>query len=654
MMSPAVSQGTRSGFLSAANPLGTVEKAFVSGANTSGTMPAMLSALPAAVLDSSGLSPSISGTPLLPANLQSNLQSSVLSGLLLSANTSDPLQAGVVYPVNSPGPFQIPAGIPNENQSISVMSRPGVSMNLVSCLPTTVSHSRAGGSYVSTCSAMPQEDPSASTSLREILLSSDSPSQRDFDGFHPDQGSNQDPGTSRRSRSRSRGGQESRRRRRRRRSSSSRSSASSASPRRSKRSRYDPEPTSQLLSQLVGLLSNLPGLLATQGQPQSQSQAMPSTSSVQAPAPEPAFSEASVSDSERPLSRPGDVTPSDRPYLTDEDAESDGDDKPLCGTDIPQEVFDKAVEILRRCLGFSSEAETTEPSAGSKLTLNKPTSSKSSLPVDVECVDRFKAMSASQGHKWFAYSRAQNLAFRVEDKQWRDLFKTPLVPRGAEDYLRSIGATSSSGRLKSALPRRNLRSFQQIDTASRVGMKYSSSLLLIAEVLSRSLSQASGDISKKDSTTLISLLGPLSRRIYDQFARVSSKSVAERREIVLDAMRLSQEGIKRRFQELPILGEDIFAGQFDSLLQAEAKKKKELQEANLTPRASSRRSPNRRSSRSSRGSRGGRQSSFQSTSRSTFQSGRSRQSTSNYQPRPRARGSSRGTSSGRGRGFSRP
>ncbi|KAJ8030769.1 hypothetical protein HOLleu_27271 [Holothuria leucospilota] len=245
---------------------------------------------------------------------------------------------------------------------------------------------------------------------------------------------------------------------------------------------------------------------------------------------------------------------------------SEGDDQPLFGTDIPKEVFDKAVEILRRHLGFSQEEEVPASSSGSKLTINKPTASKSTLPVDVKCVDRFKAIAADRNRKWSAYSRAQNVSFRVEDKQWQDLFKTPRVPQWAGDYLRSIGATSSNWKLKSSPSRRSLRSFQQIDTASRVGMKYSSSLLLIAEVLSRSLRQPSSHISRKEASMLISLLGPLSRRVFDQFARVSAKTVSDRRQIIVESVRLSQEGIKRRFWELPILGEDIFAGQFESML----------------------------------------------------------------------------------------
>ncbi|KAJ8039830.1 hypothetical protein HOLleu_13954 [Holothuria leucospilota] len=186
-------------------------------------------------------------------------------------------------------------------------------------------------------------------------------------------------------------------------------------------------------------------------------------------------------------------------------------------------------------------------------------------------------------------------------------------------------------------------------------MKYSSSLLLIAEVLSRSLRQPSNDISRKEASTLISLLGPLSRRVFDQFARVSAKTVSDRREIIVESMRLSQEGIKRRFRELPILGEDIFAGQFESMLQSEAKRKKDLQKANLSnPRFTSRRSPVRRPFRSGKDTRGKRQPSFQGSSRSSIQPNRSRQPALTFQSRPRTRGSSRGATSSRGRSFSKP
>lgn len=89
-------------------------------------------------------------------------------------------------------------------------------------------------------------------------------------------------------------------------------------------------------------------------------------------------------------------------------------------------------------------------------------------------------------------------------------------------------------------------------------------------------------MSRKDTATLVSLVGPIAHRLYYQFARVSVRMVMDRRDIVLDAMRLPEHEVKCRFSQLPVSSEDIFGGQFDSQLQAEVKRKKNLLKANLS------------------------------------------------------------------------
>lgn len=458
-----------------------------------------------------------------------------------------------------------------------------------------------------------------------------------------------------RGRSRSRSSHESRRRRRRHHSSSSSSSRSSHSPHRKRRPSQHPQLNADLVSQFLGMLSNLPQF--------SQDINQPSTSGT---APQDPTTDTQVLSDGSDVSDPDthhqhqvrDCTPNPDPVFSGDNADSDDDEQPLFGTDIPRDAFDKAVEVLRRQLGYTSEPAPEVSTSKSRLTLNTPSgSTRSSLPVDAECADRFRALPhGNAGRKWTAYSKSQNLSFRVEDNDWRDLFKTPSVPQGAEDYLRSVGATGPGGKLKSTPARKALRSLHQLDTASRVGLKFASSLLLIAEVLSKSFRHStSAEVSRKDTASLVTLLGPLARRVYDQFARVSIKSVTERRDIILDAMQLSHESVRRRFQDLPVLGDDIFAGQFDSVLQEEAKRKTDLQKAHLSgSRPFSRRSPPR--NRPSRSSRGRRQPPPRPSGRPSAQPNRPRQprSSTQSQPRYRTRGSSRGSSSSRGRAFMRP
>ena len=474
-----------------------------------------------------------------------------------------------------------------------------------------------------------------------------------------DQHLSQESTEPRRGRSRSRSDSKNRRRRRRR-SSSSYSSDSPNSPRRK---RHHHSGDSQLLSQILGMLSTLPQFAQTASQaPDRDLIHSPSTSGISHdPQREIQVPSEGTLDSETEAQPQLLEDPGDQHDFSD-DYVSEDEEQPLFGTDIPRDAFEKAVEVLRRQLGFPSETPSDAPSSSkSRLTLNTPVATSScALPVDTECADRFRALpSGGSGRRWTAFSKAQNISFRVEDKDWRDLFKTPGVPQGAEDYLRSVGALSAGGKLKSLAARKALRSFQLLDTASRVGMKFSSSLLLIAEVLTKALRQPTqGEVSKRDTAILVNLLGPLSRRIYDQFARVSVKTVADRRDLILEAMRLSQENVKRRFRDLPVLGQDIFAGQFETVLQEEAKRKKDLLKANLSGsrsfsgRSSSRRSPPR--NRPSRHPARGRQSYSSGSRPSTRPAPPSRsRPVSTAQPRPRYR-PARGSQPSRGRGFSRP
>ena len=222
--------------------------------------------------------------------------------------------------------------------------------------------------------------------------------------------------------------------------------------------------------------------------------------------------------------------------------------------------------------------------------------------------------------------------------------------------MRSVGSMDYSGKLKSAASRRSLQSLYQIDTAARTGLKYSSALLLIAEVLSKSFRQSgSSEVSRRDTATLVSLVGPIARRVYDQLSKVSVRSVLDRREIVLDNMRLPARDVKRRFLELPISGEDLFGGQFDTQLQAEVKRKKDMQKASLsTPQFR----PNQSRQRPAFSQRRRQPNQFQPNSNRPSSNFRPQRQQQQQQRRPfnrnPMRGSSKPTAAIRGRSFNRP
>ena len=106
--------------------------------------------------------------------------------------------------------------------------------------------------------------------------------------------------------------------------------------------------------------------------------------------------------------------------------------------------------------------------------------------------------------------------------------------------------------------------------------------MLFAGILMKSYEMAdSRGVTRSDTGAIVNLLGPTSRMIFDQLARVSVRTTIERRALILDALRLPSGDIKKRFTELPMSGEDLFGGQFDKHLQEEADKRVVVQSSDI-------------------------------------------------------------------------
>lgn len=471
-------------------------------------------------------------------------------------------------------------------------------------------------------------DPQLAPIAEVSLQSHGGQEDRRFHGDRPPaamgQGSRSPDQESQRGRSPSRGHKKKRRRQSS--STSSYSSSSSASPvrkhrgRRRKHSRRRSHGDDTPLQ--AGALSQLLSLLTKVAQPGSGVLPDPTAGTVhshmptqsvnarRSPSPSCSRSPSRRESTERPQGSPsldrdspsrdaGSVRGS--PYDSGE-AELSGSDQeedtPLFGTEITREAFEKAVEVLRRHLGFEAPPAEVDPTAKrSKLSLNHPSKdTKASMPVDAECLDRFKA--TAEARRWTPFPRKQCSAFRLDEKEWKDFFISPRIPVVAVDKLKNAGAMDSKANYKSSTSRKSEKAFSGMDNAARAGMKFSSALLLIAEVLTKSFRQlGEEEVSRKDTGILVNLLGPLSRLIFDQFSRVAVRSVQERRDLVMDALIWPTQDIKRRFLELPLTGPDIFGGQFEDHLQTEVKRQKDLKKADFrTPRSSlsRRRSPDRK------------------------------------------------------------
>ena len=79
------------------------------------------------------------------------------------------------------------------------------------------------------------------------------------------------------------------------------------------------------------------------------------------------------------------------------------------------------------------------------------------------------------------------------------------------------------------------------------------------------------------------MLGPLSRLIFDQFARVSLKSTQERRSNLLDAFAWPSAEARSHLQDLPVLGDDLFHGEFFQRFSEEVKRNLEVSSASFLP-----------------------------------------------------------------------
>ncbi|PIK62944.1 hypothetical protein BSL78_00071 [Apostichopus japonicus] len=138
-------------------------------------------------------------------------------------------------------------------------------------------------------------------------------------------------------------------------------------------------------------------------------------------------------------------------------------------------------------------------------------------------------------------------------------------------------------------------------------MKFASVLMLSAEVLMRHHQQLPEDdsqVSRDEAGQLLLLLGPLVRLAYDQFARVATRSVKARRENVVSAIRWPSTEARNRMLALPVLGEDLFGGNFQKKLQEEVARRETLAKSEFRPSATQRPRPFRpRENKPTRGAR---------------------------------------------------
>ena len=256
------------------------------------------------------------------------------------------------------------------------------------------------------------------------------------------------------------------------------------------------------------------------------------------------------------------------------------------GTNLPQGLLNSVAEVLASKLGFEVPARPAPSDSESRLshTNEAVEVGPPEFPVDAHCQQRFGTLAAKR--PWTAFPAQQEKAVRVPEEHWSSLFKPPSVSDETRNKVRAEQKLAS-GMFREPLRRRTEEDWYQADLAARAGLKFSSVFLLVAEALRRAHLQCPGDrvqFSREDVGQLVYLLGPLSRLVFDQFSRVALKAVQVRRGNILDVIPSWPSSEARgRMEQLPVVGPDLFNGQFLEQLAAEVKRHEETGSASFKP-----------------------------------------------------------------------
>ena len=263
------------------------------------------------------------------------------------------------------------------------------------------------------------------------------------------------------------------------------------------------------------------------------------------------------------------------------------DDESPRGTELPQSLIDRVAKIFISHIGYDEVRDSPSVSESSKLFSTNErgrVEGPPRMPVDTQCQDRIKVLAAKR--TWKAFPAAQEKLFRVPEDMWESLFKT--TPTISEETRNKVRAEQglASGMFGEPLRRKLEEEWSQVDLAGRVGLKFTSVFLLAAESLLRAHQQLPEDtdlFTRQEVGSLLFLLGPLARLIYDQFARVTIKATQVRRDNVLDTFDWPTQEARSRLERLPMVGSDLFAGEFLPKLAEEVKRFQETSEASFKP-----------------------------------------------------------------------
>ena len=264
----------------------------------------------------------------------------------------------------------------------------------------------------------------------------------------------------------------------------------------------------------------------------------------------------------------------------------ESEDDSHLGGDFPADLINKVAAIFVSHLRYETPVgEARKERVQSHLSFSNPRPPMDTtpvMPVDSECTERFEALAS--GPK-LSTSATKTDKIRFPEEEVKKLFSTPLISEETMNKVRAETAYSGSGVFRSESKRAIESRWTFVDKAARVGMKLASILLLTAESLIRAHQQVPEDqiyFNRAEVGSLVFLLGPLARQMFDQFSRMALKSVRVRRDNLLSLFHWPYPEARARLEQLPYLSSDLFDGRFLETFQKEVQKHKVLAETSFT------------------------------------------------------------------------
>ena len=216
--------------------------------------------------------------------------------------------------------------------------------------------------------------------------------------------------------------------------------------------------------------------------------------------------------------------------------------------------------------GDSSDRRSFKMRTGGEETRSTPFPT---LPLDRLCMDRIKSTAALK--KWIPHTKRSKNYFQYPQKDCEDFFTVPTIPSTAKDKLQSDSGKASAKAIFADKGKARLEEqMRKIDEAARFGAKANAFLLLLSEYIVCACEEGASTPADMLAIAFRCLEEGL-RMSLEQFTRISLQTTRSRRTNVLETLYIPYEGAKKKLEDISLLGNDLFGGQFQEVFETEAK-----------------------------------------------------------------------------------